>query len=316
MVTVKKMKNENDHVADYTAYLRGIRSLSEATVRAYGNDLHSFAAFLEDTPLEKAQPEHVRAFIAHLSRKRVTSSTVNRMLSALKGFYLHLVIGGVIKASPLNSIRSLKNSSHLPDFLFEEEMAEILDIPGEDFTSLRDKAILELLYSTGCRVSELVDIKVEQIKKDRPIMVRGKGEKDRLVFVGDSAYRSLLAYIPFREEKLRSLGKRENPALFINQRGGGLTVRGVAHILEKRLQGVAANKRVSPHTFRHSFATHVLDRGADIRVVQELLGHSSLSTTQVYTHLGIGKLKEVYAQAHPHGGIRAGKRKEKNIDEK
>jgi integrase/recombinase XerC/integrase/recombinase XerD len=238
------------------------------------------------------------------------------MLSALKGFYLRLVIEGVIQASPLNSIRSLKNSSHLPDFLFEEEVEEILDISGEDFTSLRDKAILEMLYSTGCRVSELVDIRVQQIQKDRPIMVRGKGDKDRLVFVGDSAYKSLLAYLPFREEKLKSLGKQDNPALFINQRGGGLTARGVAHILEKRLQGVAAEKRVSPHTFRHSFATHVLDRGADIRVVQELLGHSSLSTTQVYTHLGIGKLKEVYAQAHPHGKIRSRKSKEKNIDEK
>lgn len=293
-----------DRIGEYIAYLRGIRNLSEATVRAYGNDLRSFADFLSERPPEEAVSGDVRSFIAHLSRERLTAATVNRILSAMKGFYLYLVVHGHIEASPLNGIRSLKKTARLPDFLFEDEVAEILDIPGDDFTSLRDKAILELLYSTGCRVSELVRIQADQVKKNRPVLVRGKGSKDRLVFIGKAAFTALSAYLPLRGERLKRSGKQEEKALFINSRGGPLTARGVAHILEKRLGGTAAGKKVSPHTFRHSFATHILDRGADIRVVQELLGHASLSTTQVYTHLGIGKLKEVYAQAHPHGGIR------------
>jgi site-specific recombinase XerD len=168
-----------------------------------------------------------------------------------------------------------------------------------------------LLYSTGCRISELVTINLDEIdfKRGR-ILVHGKGRKDRMVFVGAEARRVLADYLPSRAARLARLGHRDEKALVINANARRITQRGVAGIIQKRVLERGIAKKVSPHTFRHSFATHILDHGADIRVVQELLGHSSLSTTQVYTHLGLGALKRIYEQAHPHAGQAGGTAKE------
>lgn len=294
---------------DYLDYLRSVRDLSEASVRAYRGDLASFDEWLEASGLGEADVDAalVRRYVAHLSRQNAAVSTVNRALSSLKGYFRFLVLTGRESASPLEGVRGLKRQRHLPGFLFEDEMARLLELEGDDFTTLRDRLILELLYSTGCRISELVTIDLDEIdfKRGR-ITVHGKGRKDRVVFLGASAKRVLSEYLPYRSSRVARLGRGDEKALVINSNGGRITQRGVAGIIQKRVMEKGIAKKVSPHTFRHSFATHILDHGADIRVVQELLGHSSLSTTQVYTHLGLGALKRIYEQAHPHAGRTGG----------
>jgi site-specific recombinase XerD len=205
----------------------------------------------------------------------------------------------------------LRTEKRLPSFLFEEEMARLVEMPsnepcpdGEEFWKLRDRAVLETLYSTGCRISELVSLDLHDVDlKNHTARVMGKGAKERNLFLGTTAVESLRSYMtlrPFHAGPSASGEKDSTRALFINQRGGRVTDRGVRFILGEYLSRANLGKRVTPHTFRHSFATHLLDRGADIRAVQELLGHASLSTTQVYTHVGLEKLKKVYRRAHPH----------------
>lgn len=293
-------------VDNYLDYLRSVRGLSAATVRAYRSDLEAFCSWLtsgEVGPLE-AGPAEIRRYVAHLSRRGVATSSVNRILSALKGFYRFLVRTEAIERSPAEGVRGLRSGRRLPAFLFEEEMSRVVELPVTDFTSGRDRLILELLYSTGCRISELVAIDLEAIDfKQSRIVVQGKGRKDRNVFFGDSAREALEWYLPYRSARLRDRGIRREKALIINAYGRRITQRGVAGIVEQRVLESGVAKHVSPHAFRHSFATHILDRGADIRVVQELLGHSSLSTTQIYTHVGLGALKRVYQQSHPHAQV-------------
>ncbi len=294
-----------EHADEYLGYLRSVRNLSEASIRAYRSDLAAFASWLSRNELDEAFVDAAlaRRYIAHMSRRNAAVSTVNRMLSSLKGYYRFLVRAGHTEGSPLESVRGLKRSGRLPGFLFENETAQLLSLEGNDFTTLRDRLILEMLYSTGCRISELVTVNLDDIdfKRGR-VLAHGKGRKDRIVFLGAAAGRVLGEYLPYRSERLVRLGVHNEKALVINANGQRITQRGVAGIIQKRVveQGIA--KTVSPHTFRHTFATHILDRGADIRVVQELLGHSSLSSTQVYTHLGLGTLKRIYEQAHPHAG--------------
>jgi integrase/recombinase XerC/integrase/recombinase XerD len=271
----------------------------------------AFDEWLERNALDESTVDAAltRRYIAHLSRQNAAVATVNRMLSSLKGYFRFLVRTERATGSPLEGVRGLRRERHLPGFLFEDEVAELLRLEGGDFTSLRDRLILELLYSTGCRISELVTINLDAIDYKRGrVLVHGKGRKDRFVFLGAPARTVLRDYLPFRSERLVRTGHRDEKALIVNANGERITQRGVAGIIQKRVVEKGMAKRVSPHTFRHSFATHILDRGADIRVVQELLGHSSLSTTQVYTHMGLGALKRIYEQAHPHAGVRGGVR--------
>lgn len=290
-------------IDDYLSYLEHVRKLSGKTIEAYQRDLSSYERWLDarGSDVQGVDTGTVRRYVGHLARKHAATSSVNRQLSALKGFYRHLEREGVIESSPAQSVRGLKQGSVLPSFLFQEEMAKLLQIQGGDFAAARDRLIFEVLYSTGCRIAELVQMDVGGIDEDRgAILVRGKGNRERYVFLGRPALGALAEYLPLRAARLGSRTGEEN-ALFVNQRGRRLTPRGVAHIIETRLRQKGLAKHVSPHTFRHSFATHLLDNGADIRVVQELLGHATVSTTQVYTHLGLGRLKSIYAQAHPHG---------------
>lgn len=293
------------HTEEYLAYLRSVRNLSDASIRAYRSDLSAFGGWLARNELDEdgVDAALARRYVAHLSRQNAAISTVNRSLSSLKGYFRFLERTGRSTGSPLEGVRGLRTPGRLPGFLFEDEIAQLLAIEGADFTSLRDRLILELLYSTGCRISELVTVSLDDIdfKRGR-VLVHGKGRKDRIVFLGAPARRVLGEYLPLRSERLVRLGVRNEKALVINANGQRITQRGVAGIIRKRVVEKGIVKHVSPHTFRHTFATHILDRGADIRVVQELLGHSSLSTTQVYTHLGLGALKKIYEQAHPHAG--------------
>lgn len=289
---------------DYLAYLESVRNLTAATVGAYRRDIGDFLAWVwdhqdDDDDIDR---ETVRAYIAHLTRQGFSRASINRRLSALKGLFRFLVKHDVLEASPAAEIRSLKGSGELPQFLFDDEVENLLGITGDDFRSLRDRAIFETLYSTGCRIAELTAVNVGELEINRGrMLVHGKGRKDRLVFLGDRAVRALRAYLPDRDALLARRGMGDVTALFLNAQGRRLTGRGVALILEKRIQEAGITKHASPHTLRHTFATHLLERGADIRVVQELLGHAKLSTTQVYTHLGLGRLKQIYAEAHPHG---------------
>lgn len=294
---------------DYLGYLRSVRNLSEASVRAYRGDLTAFDEWLATAGVDESAVDAalVRRYVAHLSRQNAAVSTVNRVLSSLKGYFRFLVRTGRATSSPVEGVRGLRKARKLPSFLFEDEMAELLGLEGADFTTLRDRLILELLYSTGCRISELVTINLDDIDYKRGrILVHGKGRKDRFVFLGVPAKQVLRDYLPVRSARLATRGLRDEKALVVNVNGGRITQRGVAGIIQKRVLERGVAKHVSPHTFRHSFATHILDRGADIRVVQELLGHASLSTTQVYTHLGLGALKRIYESAHPHASRTGG----------
>ena len=292
-----------DVLEEYLSYLEHVRALSEKTVQAYRADLSAYADWLDarGTALEEADLQAIRRYVGHLARRNAAVSSVNRRLSAVKGFYRYLERIGAIESSPAESVRGLKRGRDLPTFLFEDEISSLLTIEGSDFAAARDRLIFEALYSTGCRIAELVQMDVTDVDRARgSVRVRGKGNRERYVFFGRKSLAALSAYLPLRESLLTRHGSRER-ALFVNRRCGRLTPRGIAHIIEKRIREQGVAKHVTPHTFRHSFATHLLDNGADIRVVQELLGHATVSTTQVYTHLGLGRLKSIYARAHPHG---------------
>jgi integrase/recombinase XerC len=305
---------------DYQAYLSR-RSLAPHTLESYGKDLEKYRQFLSerDVDPEQAGVSEARGFVSWLTTgEGLSPRSVNRMISAVRGWYRWLQREGKVETNPFAEITSLRTEKPLPSFLFEEEMARLIEMPsrepaadGDSFWRLRDRAVLETLYSTGCRISELVALNLSDVDlKNRTALVMGKGSKERNVFLGDAAVRALRDYMSLRGAHVRAeTAPRGAPgtvradavrALFLNQRGGRVTDRGVRFILGEYLSRANLGKRVTPHTFRHSFATHLLDRGADIRAVQELLGHASLSTTQVYTHVGLEKLKKVYRRAHPH----------------
>jgi integrase/recombinase XerC/integrase/recombinase XerD len=293
----------------YLQYLGHVRHLSANTLRSYRRDLELYFTFLES---QNWQPESIdaskaRAFVGFLSRRGLSSRSINRVLSAVRGYYrFHDRVGGKV-GNPFSSVKSLKTAGKLPAFLFEEDVEQLLEDEPEDFWKLRDLLILELLYSTGCRVSELAAVNLTDLDlKEAAVRVLGKGGKERLVFIGGKAIQRLREYLSLR--KLQGLNKADGQkALLINRRGNRLSVRGIQVIVDRLLSASGLNKPASPHTFRHSFATHILKGGADIRVVQELLGHASLSTTQVYTHLDMERLRRVYRSAHPHARVK-GKR--------
>lgn len=287
----------------YLQYLAHVRHLSENTLSAYRRDLELYLAFLEDQDLtvEQIDERGARSFVGYLSRRGLSSRSINRVLSAVRGYYRFLERVGVEAGNPFASIKSLKIDSKLPSFLFEEEIEQLLGCAEpRDLWELRDLLILELLYSTGCRVSELASASITDLDlKGRTLRVLGKGNKERLVFIGQAAFKRLREYLLRRRGS--RLGDAEGRrALLINRRGQRLSVRGIQTIVDNLLMRSPLGKAATPHTFRHSFATHILRKGADIRVVQELLGHASLSTTQVYTHLDMERLQEVYDCAHPH----------------
>ncbi len=297
---------------EYLTYLRAVRNLSPHTLESYGKDLEKYEAFLAERGVsaEAASLADARGFVGWLSREGLSPRSVNRIVSGVRGWYRYMERRGRIGANPFAEIRSLRTEKRLPSFLFEEEMARLIELPsqtacaGEDsFWKLRDRAVLETLYSTGCRISELVSLDIGDVDlKNSSARVMGKGSKERNVFLGATAVTALRQYMSCRALHAAKPGASADAAraLFINQRGGRITDRGVRFILGEYLARANLGKRVTPHTFRHSFATHLLDRGADIRAVQELLGHASLSTTQVYTHVGLERLKKVYRRAHPH----------------
>jgi integrase/recombinase XerC len=303
----------------YLAYLRNVRGLSQHTATAYEHDVKCYLEFLRRvgvSPLQ-AKDATLRAFVTDLLGRGLKPRSVNRVLSGVRGYCRFLdrntppeerpATGhGVVRdaVDVLDEFRGPKAGQRLPTFLFEEEMEGLLQSDGGvSYLEIRDRAVLETLYSTGCRIAELVGLNVSDLDlKNGSARVVGKGNKERYVYLGNEAVRALRGYLPRRAAHLGAWPASEDArlALFLNQQGERVTDRGLRYRLDRIASRAGIQKHVSPHTFRHSMATHVLDRGADIRVVQELLGHASLSTTQVYTHVGLSRLASVYRSAHPH----------------
>jgi len=300
-------------IEEYLAYQGAVRGLAERTIRSYRDDLERYAAYLRSCKggsgpdLDGAAGSDLRAFVALLVAEGKSAASVNRGLSAIRGYYRYRVRFGSIAVNPALDIEGLPSRRRLPRFLFEDEADAFLALPeGEDFTACRDRALLELLYSTGCRVGEVSGLELARLDVEAGMAtVRGKGSKERAVFLSPPARAALAAYLPLRSALLSRLGAgRDAPAeghLFVNSRGGRLTERGIEWLLRGYAERAGFPRRVNPHAFRHSFATALVAAGADIRTVQELLGHASVSTTQVYAHVDMERLRKVYDQAHPHG---------------
>lgn len=288
-------------IEKFLDYVRVQQNLSENTVKAYERDLASFSDFVANywqKSLTDVDHYLIRDYLASLHRKGLSNSSIARQLAALRGFYKYLQKFGWMESNPTVSIRMPKKAHVLPQTLSVDETETLLcSIDTSTPLGLRDRAIFELFYATGIRLSELVALNVDQIYIGMEyVRVFGKGRKERIVPVGEYAVQALQEYI---HKGRPLLCKPDEPALFVNHRGERLTCRGVQYLLNKHITQAAVNKHVSPHSLRHSFATHLLDAGADLRVVQELLGHVNLSTTQIYTRISQAKLKSVYNRAHP-----------------
>lgn len=281
------------------------KGYSDNTIDAYKRDIEEFFLYVGKlNTIDDLDPLVIRSYVYQLNRRN-KSSTVARKLSALRSFFRFLVREGVIKDDPVAFVSMPKQGKYIPVFLTVDEMFSLLEEPGEnDRFAARDKAIMEMLYSTGMRVAELAYLDLDRIDmKTGMIRVMGKGSKERLVPVGATARKKLEHYLPERDLTMQARAARghkpEKDAVFLNGRGGRLTTRSIERLVSHYADRAGITVRVTPHALRHSFATHLLEMGADLRSVQELLGHASLSTTQKYTHLNVDHLMEVYDKAHP-----------------
>jgi integrase/recombinase XerC len=307
-------------IEQFLSYLRYQRGSSPHTLRNYASDLYQFHHYLTHTPTGEPRPEPeldqidnltIREFLGSLYERRNRKSSVARKLAAVRSFMRYLARQGVIQRNVARTVASPRQEKHLPQYLTADTMAGLLEAPFEG-TSLgkRDHAILELFYATGIRVSELVGLDLIDIDLAAGfVRVLGKGNKERMIPFGSKAADALRVYLEARPELIgsrrpggRKQGSSPGEAVFLNCRGGRLTTRGVATIVQRYVVKLAQRLRVHPHTLRHSFATHMLDAGADLRSIQELLGHESLSTTQKYTHVSTEQLVRVYRSCHPRAG--------------
>jgi integrase/recombinase XerC len=287
-------------VRGFLQHLALERNASEHTVRAYREDLAQFALHAQRELGHEAAPREVdhlliRSFLAGLHERGIKKTSSARRLAALRTCFRWLCREGVLDRNPARALLSPRTDRHVPGHLEEHEVEALLDFPGEGVAASRGRAILELLYATGLRCAELVSLDVSDIDMDgRMLRVVGKGRKERIVPFGGQAQRALKLWF-----RARSSLRPRNDAAFLNKYGGRLTDRSVRALVSKRIAQVAIAKKASPHTLRHSFATHLLERGADLRSIQELLGHASLSTTQRYTHVNARLLLDIYRKTHP-----------------
>jgi integrase/recombinase XerC len=288
----------------YIQYLEAERNASPYTVRNYRDDLLDFLYFLKKKKIDplnetKVDRHVLRDYLSELVERGLAKASIARKLSAIRSFYRYLVREEIIPKNPVEQVSSPKLDKRLPSFLTQEEMEKLLGAPDLS-TPLgqRDQAFLELLYASGLRVSELVGLTPEQIDlESNEIRVWGKGSKERVVLMGEPAAAALKDYL--NQGRVELLGKKKSQALFLNRYGQPLPERSVQRILQQYAKKAGIGKRVHPHMLRHTFATHLLDGGADLRVVQELLGHARLSSTQIYTHVTKGQARKVYLAAHP-----------------
>lgn len=283
-------------VGSFLEYLGVERGASPHTLRSYATDLTEFTAFLAAEKIDGfagADSRAVRAFLAHLHRRRLSKATIARKLAAVRSCFRFLARRGALEVNPARQVRSPRLGRRLPSVLPKDEATQLLDaVPEPTAAGARDRALLELLYASGLRVAEGCGLDLDDLDEARrTVRVLGKGDKERVVPVGETALEALDAYLAMR-------GRQRGP-LFQNARGGRLTPRSAHRIVKRLARRAGISQRVTPHTLRHSFATHMLGEGADLRLIQELLGHSRLSTTQRYTHVSPEHLMRVYDSAHP-----------------
>ncbi|HVO32899.1 MAG TPA: tyrosine recombinase [Elusimicrobiota bacterium] len=288
-------------IQQFLLYLRAERNASVHTVRAYDHELRSYWEFLKvQYPGLSVDRNHrlvIRDYLSHLHERGLKQATYLRSVAVLRAFYKYLLREELIAQTPFVALPMPRREKRLARFLPEGDMALLLDLPGQsrDPHGVRDGALMEVLYSSGLRISELCGLNIEDVDLwGGLVRVFGKGERERLVPLGPPAQKRLHAYL-----QMRPLAQRKGGILFANHRGGRLTDRGARMIVQKWVRKAALRQRVSPHVFRHSFATHLLNRGCDLKSVQEMLGHRRLTTTQTYTHVTADHLKKVYDQAHP-----------------
>lgn len=284
------------YIEKFMRYLEIEKNYSAHTILNYRLDLQGFGKFISGTDIEKVDYLLLRKYLAAIKEKNLGTRSVNRRLSTLRSFFKFLTREGYLKNNPILSLSSPKLQKHLPEFLTEDEVSRLIDTTSNkernEERRLRDRAILETFYSTGIRISELTGLNIQDMDFiGGVIKVMGKGKKERIAPIGDTAIAAIRQYLDKR--------KKKSEALFLNKSGSRITTRGVRNIVHKYIRLAGIKQGVSAHTLRHSFATHLLNRGADLRTVQELLGHANLSTTQIYTHLTMERLKNVYDKAHP-----------------
>ena len=302
----------SDVVTEFLRYLEGERNVSSHTLRAYATDLSHFLTFLDSSEesdsgesttalLQTVDRHTIREYLAKLQRDGMSSRTLARKLAALRSFFKYLNARGICTANPAKLVSSRKLGRPLPHVLAVDEVEKLVEAPDSSTVlGKRDRAILETLYSTGVRAGELAALRLDTVDLiSGTITVFGKGRKERIALLGAPAAKALREYLAVRSQLTKGNDIRH---VFVNHRGGPLTSRSVQRIVHKYATTVLPTRaEISPHTLRHSFATHMLNRGADLRSVQELLGHASLTSTQIYTHLTTERLKEVHRRAHPHG---------------
>jgi len=284
-------------VDKFIDYLKIEKDVSPHTVVNYATDLRFFEEFVGDAPVEAVDHLTLRKYLAHLRARQLAKRSIARKLASIRSFFKFLYREGHIKTNPASSVFTPKLDKKLPIFLDEAAVTKLVESPDvSDIQGLRDRALLETLYGAGIRVSELVGLNIENIDFIGGVLkIRGKGKRERLSPVGEKALNAIRNYL----DKRPVLRKSEKGAVFLNKSGSRLRDRSVRRIINKHIKETSIKQKVSPHTLRHSFATHLLDRGADLRSVQELLGHLNLSTTQIYTHVTPQRLKSTYDKAHP-----------------
>jgi integrase/recombinase XerC len=293
-------------VANFLNYLNVEKNYSPMTLKSYGGDIDLFTDFMQkrsgNCSWEKVSILDIRAYLAQLNNQQAARKSIARRISSLRSFYKYLIRENHVKINPFAKVRTPKLEKKLPVFLEETEINELLEQPDQsNLLGLRDKAILEFLYATGCRVSELAGLTLDRVDLgNQYALLLGKGHKERLVPIGHPCIRALEAYLnKSRNLLMEKFQVEEHEHIFVNSRGTPLTDRSVRRILDKYISQMSLHKHISPHSIRHTFATHLLEHGADLRSVQELLGHASLSTTQIYTHVTTERIAKVYEKHHP-----------------
>lgn len=288
-----------DNVKSFLNYLKVYKNYSELTIKNYYNDLTEFSLYIKKD-LTRVKKEDIKSYLKYLFDKDNSNRTVSRKISTLKSFYKYLKENDVIKSSPALSIKYPKADKKLPNFVPYNELESMINATKKDTFYERDDLIIELMYATGVRVSELVNIKLDDIDfETNSIRILGKGSYMRTVYFGEYARDAIFKYMNGLRIKL--LNGKESEYLFLNKNGNNITTRGIQKIIDKIVSETDVKTKVSPHTLRHTFATHLLDNGCDLRSVQELLGHKNINTTEVYTHVTGERLKDVYFKSHPRG---------------
>ncbi len=296
----------HDAVDGFLRYLKIERNASEYTLKSYSEDFRSLFDYLEDrcggaTSVAQLEIATLRGYVAYLHECQYAKSTIARRLACLRSFLRYCQREGLVTSNPAKALRTPRAGRKLPHFLTTEQIAQLLEAPpANDAEGLRDRAMLETMYSAGLRVAELVGLNIDHWDRDANIIrVYGKGKKERIAPIGRYASKALLRWLEVRRPA-DNAGPDDRAAVFLNRFGTRLTTRSVGRMIEKYLKETGLDRQTSPHTLRHTFATHLLDGGADLRAVQEMLGHKSLTTTQIYTHVSTQRLRETYENAHPH----------------